>query len=211
MKKIIFIRTAPYDYKFPDKSLYESLDDIGLQKSQPHILKPSIKTEKKIRYILKNYKPSQIFCSKLIRSQETAKLFSKKISMLSNLNEIKFSMNNFSSKEEFPTDNFDYKKINGVRYDFSQMLINNRLQEKKENIIKRIINFGEILKNNPDNQNIFCFSHGFIMKLFENYFISGKKDIDSLISAYNWKKPTFDFTEGFALYCENSVIKIKKV
>lgn len=199
MKKIIFIRTALYNYKLSNKSLYESLDKIGLQKSQPHIFKSNKNTERKVISILKKYKPSQLFCSELIRSQETAKLFSKKTKTFSELNEIKFSINDFSCKEEFPTNNLDYEKINEVRYNFSKALINDHLQERKESIRKRIINFEGILKNYHDNQNIFCFSHGFIMKLFENYFLTGKKDIDSLVSLYDWKKPTFDFLDGFTI------------
>lgn len=153
----------------------------------------------------------QIFCSESVKSHETAKIFSKKIKILSELNEIKFSMNDFSHKKEFSTDKLDSEKINKARFRFSQALINDQLQEKQETIIKRIINLDKILKNCPDNQNILCVSHGFIMKLSENYFLTGKNDINSLVSTYDWKKPTYDFMGGFVVYCENRMIKIKKV
>lgn len=211
MKKNIFIRSAPYNYKFLNKSLYESFDEAGLQKTKPHILKPDVEIKKKINSIIDKYAPLQVFCSESIKSQETARLFSKKIKMLSGLNEIKFSMNDFSSKKEFPTDELNHEKINEARFLFSQALINNQLQEKQEGIIKRIINLGEILKNYPDNQNILCISHGFIMKLFENYFLTGKKDIKSLVSAYDWKNPTYDFLNGFIISSENNAIKIDKI
>lgn len=211
MKKIIFIRTSPYNYKLPNKSLYKSLDEIGLQKSQPHILKPNKKTEKVVISILKRYKPSQVFCSEFIRSQETAKLFSKKISIVSDLNEIKFSMDNFSSKEEFPTDEFDYRKINETRFRFSQALIHDQLQENQKSIRKRIINLEKYIINCPDRQNILCISHGFIMKLFENFFLTGKKDINFLVSLYNWKNPTFDFLGGFIVSYKNNSVKVKKL
>lgn len=41
MKTIVFLRTAPYSYKLPEKTLYQSLDEIGLQIADPSITDPS--------------------------------------------------------------------------------------------------------------------------------------------------------------------------
>lgn len=201
MKKIIFVRTAPYQYRLADKSLYESFDLIGLQEANPKISDPSEKTINEVGEIIKKYKPELILSSRLIRSQGTAKLFSDSITSFSELNEIKFSMKDFSNPSDLPDNKFNHDKMNSLRQSFSKALMNNQLRENRKNIEERVANFVNFLENIDLSGNILCCSHGFIMKIFENYFISkGRiRDAKSLTNMYDWEKPTYEFLEGFVI------------
>ena len=201
MKTIIFIRTAPYNYKLPGKSLYQSLDEIGQQIANPSILKPAPKIREKIELIVKKYKPNRVFCSTFNRSQETACLFSKKITITSQLDEINFSMRDFSEPEDLSADKFDKKIINRIRHQFSIALIDNKLQEKQKDITKRLADFKKNIDDLGMSETVLCCSHGFIMKLFQNFFLSVRKlnDFKRLVIMYNWKKPPFAFLSGFVI------------
>ncbi|MCG2689982.1 histidine phosphatase family protein [Candidatus Parcubacteria bacterium] len=199
MQKIIFIRTAPYSYKLNGKNLYGSLDEIGLQIVQPHISNLSIELKKKVASILQKYQPNKVFCSEFTRSKETALLFSKTPIIVSQLNEIKFSMNNFSRPEELPTDNLEPERINKIRHRFSLALLNNSLCEKQEEIKQRISDFKKTLFEFGSESTILCCSHGFIMKLYENSFNSSTTDFSSLVNMHDWKKPPFRFLDGFVI------------
>jgi len=205
MKKIIFIRTAPYLYKLPKKSLYASFNEVGLRKTDPHIQKLSEENIDRVKKIIKKYKPDLVLCSQFIRSQETARLFSDNILIFPELNEIKFSMEDFSNHSDLPNNKFDSNKINSLRYDFSQALINDQLQECMTEITARITNFINVLDSMESPKNIICCSHGFIMKLFENYLLSNKnmKNFKSLVSMHDWRKPTYDFLEGFTNFSDS--------
>jgi len=202
MRKIIFVRTAPYSYQQPNKSLYRGLDATGLQIGQPHILKSSTNIQKKVNLILTKYKPTLIFCSEFTRSQETAKLFSQSVIIAKQLNEIKFSMNDFTNHKELGS-SFDTKKINKIRYKFSRALLNDSLQEKQKNILKRITKFNSILEQTPSNASILCCSHGFIMKLYENFLRDNTKNFRDIITSYDWTKPPFNFLDEFTVTLNN--------
>lgn len=199
MQKIIFVRPAPYSYKLANKSLYQSLDEIGLQTAQPHISEPSLETKKKVGLILEKCKPSKVFCSEFRRSKETALLFSKKPVTVSQLNEIKFSMHDFSKPEELPTNKLEPEKINKIRHQFSEALLDNKLHEKQKEIEQRMVDFKKVLSTLRPEETIFCCSHGFIMKLYENSFFVNNptNSFTSLVTMYDWRKPPFGFLDGF--------------
>src|SRR3989338_178807 len=111
MKTAIFIRTAPYKYKQPERNLYKSLDLIGRQDAQPHISLP-LSTEAHL-------------------------------------------------------------KITAIRDIYHHAVT------------------GKVL----------CCSHGFIMKLFENFFrrrcaVARFQDI---VLDHDWTKATYGFLDGFML------------
>lgn len=201
MQTIVFIRTAPYLYKLPRKSLYPSLDEIGLQIANPTILKPSVVVQEKINMILQKYNPDLIFSSEFIRSKETAKLFSQDIKSISELNEIKFSMHDFSIPSDLPNQELEKDKINAIRYNFAQALIHDELREKQKDVIKRILDFKQILNSTNLSRTVLCCSHGFIMKLFENFFRSNCqiKNLKNLILMHDWTKPPYQFLDGFVI------------
>jgi len=212
MKKIIFLRTAPYLYQIPGKSLYQSLDDIGLQKAQPHILEPNAETKNKIDLILEKYQPDKILCSRLIRSQETARLFSKDIRIVTELDEIQFSMNDFSKSDELSDNKFDSKLINKIRYNFSQALIRDQLYERKEHVIERIFHFKNLINGIAVSETIICCSHGFIMKLYENSFRLNYQanDFETVVSLHDWKKPPFKFLDGFVIVQQDGMFNVTR-
>lgn len=213
MKKIIFLRPAPYFCQLSGKSLYQSFDEIGLQKAQLHILKPTSKTKRRIAFILKKYKPNKIFCSQLLHSQETAKLFSKDIIIASSLNEIKFSMYDFSLVDDLPNNKVNPKRINRIRYQFSQALIRDRLHERKKHIIKRMLRLTNFIKTSTTHGTIICCSHSFIMKLYENLFrLNGQIDnFETLISLHNWKNPPFKSLRGFVVTYQNDIFHVVRI
>jgi broad specificity phosphatase PhoE len=202
MKTIIFIRTAPYNYKLPGRSLYQSLDEIGLQIANPSILKPTPETRERIRLILEKYKPDQVFCSAFIRSQETAHLFSRKITITPQLNEIRFSMRDFSEPQKLPINELNKERINGIRYKFSVALLNDKLQEKQREITERITAFKRILDSLDSTKTVLCCSHGFIMKLYENFLFSSCKSesFRRFVLMHNWRKSPFQFLSGFVIF-----------
>jgi len=212
MKKIIFVRTAKYQYKQHGKSLYRSLDAIGLQTMQPHILRSSDDTQTRVSLLLAKYKPTQVFCSEFIRSRETAKLFSNSVTVAPQLNEIKFSMDDFSTPQELLDDGFDAKRINKIRYKFSCVLLNDSLREKHKSIVERITEFVSILRKIQPNTTVLCCSHGFIMKLYENFFRNEYKpySFENIVRGHDWRKPPFGFLDGFVVEFDDSEEKLVK-
>lgn len=201
MKKLIFIRTAPYPYKQKSKSLYQSLDEIGLQSAQPQISKPSIATTEKVASFLREHTPTHIFCSEFNRSKETARLFGKEPIVASQLNEIRFSMNDFSNQAELPDNELESEKINTIRYNFSRVLLADNLQEKQASIQQRIVDFDLMIQQLPKSAIVICLSHGFIMKLYQNFYRNDAKvkKFKDLVARYDWTKLPFDFLEGFII------------
>lgn len=123
-------------------------------------------------------------------------------------------MNTFSSPQELPGDNFETKTINKIRYNFSCALLDDSLQEKQKNIMERIINFIFLLNQAKPNTTILCCSHGFILKLYENFFLTKSENyiFENIVKTYNWKKPPFDFLDGFIVELDNNdEIKISKI
>lgn len=205
MKKIIFIRTADYNYKQADLPLYDSLDGVGLQTIQPDINTPSKETLEKIATIKQNHHIDQVYCSIFPRSHQTALLFSKNYTATHQLNEIRFSMNDFTSRQELTGESIKPEEINTIRKQFADALLADALQEKKEDIHHRIQSF----INNLPNGTSLCMSHGFIMKLLENALLypSSTYSFDEQINAYDWRKPPYGFLQGFVIeYHQNKTV-----
>jgi len=210
MRRVIFLRTAPYLYQLPGESLYESLDQIGLQEAQPNILKPSPETRETIGLISRRVRSKRVLCSRLARSQETARLFSADIIIASELDEIKFSMKDFSKPDDLPGDDLDPERINKIRYNFSRALICDQLNESREPIIERMLRFKDLIERNVASETILCFSHGFIMKLYENFFRLNCQisDFEAVVSLYDWKKPPFKFLDGFVVLWQSGRFRV---
>ena len=205
MKTAIFIRTAPYKYKQPERNLYKSLDLIGRQDAQPHISLP-LSTEAHlkitaIRDIYHHAVTGKVVCSEFIRSQETAVLFHPAADVSPLLNEIRFSMDDFSRETELPGDTLDTSKMNIIRKNFSLALLRDGMQESQENILDRIREFAATVNMIEEASVLLCCSHGFIMKLFENFFrrrcaVARFQDI---VLDHDWTKAPYGFLDGFML------------
>lgn len=201
MKKIIFIRTADYNYNQPDLPLYDSLDGVGLQTIQPDINTPSKETIEKIATIKQSHHIDQVYCSIFPRSHQTALLFSKNYTATHQLNEIRFSMNDFTSRQELTGESIKPQEINIIRKQFADALLADTLQEKKEDIHYRMQSF---INNLPTGTSL-CMSHGFIMKLFENALLypSPTYSVDEQVNAYDWRKPPYGFLQGVIITIDN--------
>ncbi|MBI4599746.1 histidine phosphatase family protein [Candidatus Uhrbacteria bacterium] len=208
MKRIIFIRTAEYQYKQQGLSLYDSLDAIGLQAAQPPITPPSDATRRRVNALLHRYRPTQIFCSEFIRSGQTAKLFSLPVNTAPQLNEIKFSMNDFSTHRELSSNTFEPSTINLIRYNFSLALLSDALYEKQASIMGRISECASILCALSPNTTALCCSHGFIMKLYENFFRNMNEPhiFEQIVTAHDWSIAPYGFTEGFIVELSDTVV-----
>lgn len=163
--------------------------------------------------LLAKYKPTQVFCSEFIRSRETAKLFSNSVTRTPQLNEIKFSMDDFSTPQELLDNGFDAKKINKIRYKFSCALLNDSLQEKQKSIRERTTEFASILRKIQPNTTVLCCSHGFIMKLYENFFRNECKpySFENIVRGHDWRKPPFGFLDGFVVEFDNGMKDITQL
>lgn len=120
-------------------------------------------------------------------------------------------MHNFSVPSDLPSKELEKNKINQVRYNFAQALINNKLCEKQEDIIKRLVGFKQIINNIKPQKTILCCSHGFIMKLFENFFRSGcqVKSFKKIVLMHDWTKPPYQFLDGFIVLCKKVRFQIE--
>lgn len=201
MKNITFIRTAPYSYTQLHSSLYESLDHVGMQSVQPHLSAISEVTKQRIEHILEHVQPTHVFSSAFIRSQDTAQLFSEQHTATTALNEIKFSMHDFSTPEQLGGEVLEPAKINAIRYQFAQTLLSDGLQEKQHAIFERMNTLAEHLRTLPEDSSVLCLSHGFIMKLYENFFRYHCNVAHStqIITDYDWTRAPFGFLDGFTI------------
>lgn len=174
---------------------------IGLQTAQPHIAILSNETKAKVQSLLEKYVPNQVFCSEFGRSEETAKLFTDTVIVAPQLNEIQFSMSDFSSVDELSGDELEPERINTIRYNFSCALLNDTLKEKQKDIIDRVTGFISTLRAIKTDTTILCCSHGFIMKLYEHFFRYGDQlyDFEHIVRGYDWRKPPFGFLDGFVV------------
>ena len=190
MIKIIFVRTAPYEYNLFGKSLYESFDLVARKLYEPTLQR---------KLSLPNLpKPDTIFCSPRKRSIETAKAIKQKFNPKSELRvttllrEIDFSMSQFIAKAEF-----ENVMLAIARTKFIQAFARNKLDEKKEAVRARIDKLLGLVRKKSGT--VLCCSHGFFMKLVQIYlkdktiFAKPKK----LVKLFEPGKKPFDFLEYF--------------
>ena len=188
MKKIIFLRPAPYKDKLPKLDLISGFNLIGQKIVDPKILKPSKDTIKKINLINKLFQPAKVYASNSIRSKNTAEIFDKNYKVCNLVNEIKFSL-------DYP-ENID---INLLRFNLIQDFVNGKFEDKPKDIIDRMKNFSKEAGEVKDN--IICVSNAFIMKLYEIFFRNNRKikNPHLFLSEYNWKVKPYEFLEGFVV------------
>lgn len=201
---IYFIRGAPYKYLVKGENLYRSFDKVARKDFDPDL------TSESKRFFFKNI-PKDILSSNLIfhspnkRSKNTALLISRNVTELNLLSEINYSMKNFISEDEFFKDS--KPNVNRARKSFFYGLINNKLIEKYEEVIKRIEKL-LIICCSSKKESILFISHGFFMKVIEVYIKDSKikNDPNLLLNYFDGEKETFRFCEGFKLNYQNNKV-----
>lgn len=204
MKKIYFLRSAPYNYIFDKaRDLYENFDLVAKGAYNPSIDK-SFNLNFKI-------KANLIFSSPSIRSIQTANLYGKEYKEVNLLSEVRYKMSDFIFKNEF----FDKKmepNIDLARSKFVSALINSSLSENFNEVIDRIDKLFSLLKK-EDVKIIICISHGFMLKIIESYIKDRRlKDNPKLLLKYfSGKKETFKFNSGFLVNLNDDFNFVKYV
>ena len=182
--KIYFRKTFKYDPCHSGLSKYESYEAVTRQLYSPGIVDLDFKEH----FHLPTY------CSSLKRCRQTAKILSTgKITVLSDLREIKFSLYSLVSREEF-----ERYGSSLVRERFIQSFINDSLLEKREDIKKRINRVVKIIFQ--ENNDKLIVSHSFTMKMFEACFqknLNIFKDPNLISKVIFTQTETYPFGGGF--------------
>lgn len=197
-KQIFIIRTAPYNYQIKGMNLYQSFDvvakrekDVVIKSKADDFLGKNVPEE--IRNI------DSVYCSPRKRSIQTANLISTNRTVLNELMEIKFKMENFISEREFFV-NKGKPNVKKARKAFVKALIKNELEESYIKVFKRVEALLQVISQDDANK-ILVFSHGFFMKVVESYIKDKriKSNPKRLLKYFNGDLETFKFCEGFVL------------
>ncbi len=210
MKKIIFLRPAPYDDLIPGKDLLSSFDLAGLQIYDP-VLEGKLKVEiiEKVEQLKKEFEIKNFFTSPATRCLKTANMFTQQPVIVDELKEIKFSVRNLVSSSSSKQD-FD---VNKLRKDLIVSIIENRAEEDMNSILNRIMQLHKNIIQN--SENTLCVSHAFIMKFFEVSYENNFKTKDHRIflNNYDWEQKPYEFLCGFCVILDNNndVLKMNKI
>lgn len=198
MKKIIFLRPAPYSDFILNNDLITSFNLNGLQLNDPVLDTDFKKTIRKIKKIKVKFNIKNIFTSPANRCKQTAELFNLPFEIKSELREIKFSVLNLTKKKDKNLD------VNKLREDLVKSIVENKNREKMSLLLKRIKFFCKELKNL--NGNSVFISHAFLMKFTEIFLISKKNVKNNIIflKNYNWKIKPYEFLDGFCVTIDNT-------
>ncbi len=203
-----FLRSAPYDYILPGRTLYQSFDDVARRKSDPPLRKnANVLFLEQIPHIsakqyLVLYAPSK-------RSKQTAEFF-EKATMREEplLAEIEYSMQQVIDEELF-YDSTGKPDIMRARQSFVDSFIHNTLEEPYREVIGRIEKLLDQLKQ-EQYSTIMLISHGFFLKVIESY-IRDKGIVDDPIQLkfyFTGETETFHFCEGFIAEQQNRHVRI---
>lgn len=196
-KNISVVRTAPYNYSIAGCNLYESFNQVAKKMIDPPILASvNLLLIKKITKENSNFET--VYCSPRKRSVQTAQLFSQNPTILPELSEVCYEMENFIEPDSFFSAS-GTPQVQRARIAFVYALVNNKLEETYQQVINRIESFLKIISKQKSNNKL-IFSHGFIMKIMEAYIQDQSiKDTPSkLLQYFDGKSETFHFLEGFS-------------
>lgn len=201
-KQIFIIRTAPYDYQLKSMNLYQSFNAVAKRKIEASI-KSSASDYFKSNLPIQMLRSNSIYCSPRIRSIQTAKFASQKPKILDSLIEVRFKMEDFIDEKDF-FDKQGKPKVQKARKSFVKALVNSKLEESYDEVIKRIESLINTIEEDKSNK-IMIFSHGFFMKIIEAYIKdkSIKNAPQKLLNYFDGNSETFKFCEGFILNSEN--------
>lgn len=182
--KIYFRKTFKYDPCHSGLPKYESYEAVTRQIYSPEIIPPMTHESFNL----------PTFCSSLTRCVQTAKIISSgKITELDELREIKFSLHDMVSKEEF-----ERYGSSLVRERFIRGFMNDSLLERKESMRKRVCKAIKLISQ--DNNDKLVVSHSFTMKIFEAYLKEGLdifKNPDLISKVIFPETETYGFGKGF--------------
>ncbi len=198
-KRVYFLRSASYDYKIDGKNLYQSFDLVARRIIDPPLdMTHGPHVPKQLHQL-----NVTAFCSPSKRSAQTATLVTTKVSVLSDLLEVKYKMANFISEKDF-YDQQGRPQVRKAREAFVQALIQNQLEESYQLVIQRIESMLKTISK-ENSSNIIVFSHGFLLKIIEAYAKdkSIKTHPPHLIKYFDGSVETFKFCEGFLLRVKN--------
>lgn len=209
MKKIYFLRTAPYNYQLKGMDLYDSFNAVATRTRDVSINKEAI------NFVLPRVikEAQKIFSSPAKRSVQTARLFGKP-SVFKELYEVNYSMHEFIEKEDFFKEG--KPNVTKARKAFVRALIKNELKETYASVMRRIEELLFILL--PQEQaGCIVISHGFFLKILEAYTLDSsiKKYPNKLLKYFSGDTETFHFGEGFLVdstnnqYTFNKYIKVE--
>lgn len=190
MKKIIVIKTAPYSYKLPGRTLYNSFDAVAR-----NIVDPGITGTYEKEY---EGKGAAVFCSPRRRATQSAQLISHDFTQLPELREIEYKMSNFISRKEFYR--YGSPNVTLARKRFFRALVSGNLDESFASVIARIQRVIDMVsQSSPDK--VIVISHGFFIKVFEAYIHdrSIKRNPQRLLNYFDGSHESFGFGEGFEI------------
>ena len=142
---------------------------------------------------------SVIASSPLLRAQSSAGYLSKKIIVIDELREVKFELSKLVTKREYMRFGSDI-----VRERFVQAFIEDKLGEKRKNIMRRI----ETLKKRLQGNDVVAVSHSFVMKIAQAHHEGCDlvKCPEQLLNYINPDQRTFSYGEGFEMrYNEEAI------
>lgn len=201
IKDVVFLRPLNYNYKIGDHDIYDSFDLVARRNVNPSIIPIDKATALSTAPDLLK-QADVVYCSRAIRSQETAAFFSDTPITLP-VHEIEYSMSDFIPKEDFylPDGSPD---VNKARRLFFQAFTEDRLQESFQSVIDRIKYTLQVIKE-VDSEFVAVITHGFLLAVIEAYIRdpSIEEDPKKLLDYYDGSTITFHFFEGFSAKIDN--------
>jgi len=207
MKKIIFIRPAPYSDRLLGKDLIVGFDLIGSQKYDPKVYVEDEITKERVNYLLKKFNPTKIYSSPAMRCVETVKFFNSTFEISPLLNEVKFSLKGTVSAKLLKGDNTN---VNRLRKELINAFVENKIEENPKETLSRMKSFFEKLQN--IDGNTICISHAFIIKFYEIFFRNNGtiKNPSLFLTEHNWEIKPYEFMDGFCVSIADTG-KVQKV
>lgn len=208
-KQIFILKTGVYDPRFGVLDKYSSYEYVTRQKYSPP-LKETESLEKLQMHFKKQMQQGVecIYCSQATRTFETARLIltyfsqkDRKIVAISELNEVKFSLKELLTREE-------YEKFgsNLVRERFIEFFMEDRLMESRKQLKKRVQRLLAKLRDSQENKFLLI-SHSFFMKLLQIYLREPAlfESPEALKTYFDPYQRTFDCGDGFSFCLEQCV------
>jgi hypothetical protein len=200
MKKVVFLRPAPYSDKLVDQDVISSFDSIGLQISDPDIYPQDLSIKRSLNILLEKIRPTKVYSSPATRCIKTAELLGLPFEISSQLKEIPFSLSESLPVALLSKINPD---INELRIELIKAFVDNKTKESPTEVLNRIL----VFRNNISNVegNIICISHAFVMKFYEIFFQNNEKitNVRSFLNDYNWRVKPYEFLDGFYVSFDN--------
>ncbi len=206
MLKLNFIRPQKYTYLVEGKDLYDSFNLVAKGQVDPWLDTTGVKTnglqETASVGTLTATEKHKVYSSPAKRARQTAELITLDYEVLPELAEIKFTMEEIMSKQQFLSLS-EVSRVNDLRRAFFERLIASELSESFAEVLARVDRLIELIRQDTPSAAYIC-SHSFFMKVAEIYlqYPEVRHKPSSLFDYYDPAELAYNFAGGFSISLE---------